>query len=705
MPSPYQTSASQIARFPFASRTSAAATAPLFYSATDDFREEDDGEEHEKEVADFYALQRSRRHFGNSLSEESEDGTEQSRGDESRDTLGAASRGIKSSWRGGRAVKGPQPPRIEVVDENEASTAESEVSRSSSGKGKGKLVDVDLASTVRDSSLDEVDPRELEDDDGEDSRPAPFQTFRNSPKQTGPKSPIRDGFLPREIDEEQALQYPIPEDPGLESVPADVSMEFQESPRHDAVWGTLFLICVASIFATSLLVFLHTSAPDKKHPLGDTIYSVLHKSFHLLAIDTLISIVVSLIWLSVLRSFVRPLVALIVIAVPVILFSFSIYPFVSSYKGSWAGNALQDRLMRWFSFIPLITSIVWVWTVWHGRRSFQKATDILEFSCRILTHSPALMLLGFATLFLIVTWTWTFLLLFTRVFLGGHRLKSATSSSLLFLIDTSTFWLGAFYILTYLWSMGVISGIQRSTTAATVSQWYFHRLSVPTPSSRLVVTASLTHATTTLFGSIALSALLTLAVRLPLLLLPRRLVGLITIFAYNCIPTPIAALTNPLTLTYAAIHSVPLGPAARGLTQLSFVSKLSPTTTLTPSTAASGGRNSNPSPGSLQPYRLAKLLLHSTRWLLTASLGMGAWVSTSRAIKLEGSSWRGSLYAWLVGLIAASIGWAVSGCIEAILGGVVDAVAVCWGSEVSVDSEGRGGRYCKEAGRVFGEER
>jgi len=74
---------------------------------------------------------------------------------------------------------------------------------------------------------------------------------------------------------------------------------------------------------------------------------------------------------------------------------------------------------------------------------------------------------------------------------------------------------------------------------------------------------------------------------------------------------------------------------------------------------------------------------------------------------------RGSLYAYIVGLIAAAIGWGVLGSMEGVLAGVVDAVVVCWGSEVgSQGSRGgsaRGGgrgeaRYCREAGWLFGED-
>lgn len=55
----------------------------------------------------------------------------------------------------------------------------------------------------------------------------------------------------------------------------------------------------------------------------------------------------------------------------------------------------------------------------------------------------------------------------------------------------------------------------------------------------------------------------------------------------------------------------------------------------------------------------------------------------------------------MVGLIAAAIGWGVLGAIDGVVAGVVDALVVCWGSEI-----GRGGgvKYCREAEWLFAEE-
>jgi Plasma-membrane choline transporter len=492
-----------------------------------------------------------------------------------------------------------------------------------------------------------------------------------------------------------------------------------EPPRHDAFWGHLFLLCLAATFATWFLVYLHTEAPGTKRPLGDTIYTTLHASFHLLAIYTLVSIFVSLLWLAALRSYVRPVVYAILISVPVILYSFSLYSFISSFQGSWQGSSLQDTVMRWAALIPTALATLWIFSVIRSRHSLHKAISILEFATRILAANPALLAQGFAVLAAIVSWTWVWLSMFTRVFLGGHL--SSRSSVSRFIIDASTWWLGVYFILMYLWTIAMIFGVQRSVTSATVSQWYFHRLAVPAPTSLTIVQAALSHALTTLFGTIALSTALSLLVRLPLLILPRRIAFLLSAATYSFIPTPVVALINPLTLTYASIHSQPLTTSARGLSNLHFLAPTATThaapTSLYPNTFSAAPRSRGGQPDGwssdmspLLPYRLSKLLLHATRLIMSLALGFGGWVHTSRSLKLAGvvGGVRGSLYAYVVGLIAGAIGWGVLGSMEGVLAGVVDAVVVCWGSEVGSEI-GRGGargeaRYCREAGWLFGDE-
>lgn len=682
---PYQPTASRFGNLTFASRYSTTQDAPLFHS---ELREEDDEDERDREAVDLFALQQSRRVFQPArLDESTEPEDEGSRGslarsdeqEESRAFLDRAqTRGIKSSWNGtrssfarretGRGAKRGGHEGLERV-----------VSNSSDSSGKGKMEDVGLDSVIDD---DNEPPEDLTREFSDEDNPPAFQKLRGTARPA--REPIR-----RDSTGDSELGIP-PYDGGevgtVEAAPdSDVF-------KHDAFFAWVYLIALASMFATFAMVWLHTSAPSGSKPIGDTIYTVLRSSFHLLAVDTLVAIIVSFVWLAALRYFVRPLVMLILVAVPVIMLSFSIYPLVSSFQGPDHGSTFQDVIMRWASTVPGFFAVVWVYMVWKGRHSLNSSIAILEFSSRILAANNALVLVGLGALASIVFWTWLWLAMFTRVFLGGSY--SGTLSR--FIIQASSWWLGAYFLMMYLWTLSTIAGVQRATTAATVSQWYFHRNAVPKVASREIVAAALNHALTTIFGTISLSTFLAIVVRLPLLVLPRRAAGLITALFYTFMPTSIVALTNSLTLTYAAIHSQPLADSARGLSHMEFLGPQAPTTTLTP--RAFKHRGSAP----LLPYRLAKLLLHATRFIMATALGFAGWVMTARQLRIavpEGS-FRGSAYAYTVGLVASFIGWGILGAMEGILSSIVDGVIICYGSETKMASGGGG--YCMEAAQLFG---
>ncbi|CAK7198960.1 hypothetical protein SEUCBS139899_001628 [Sporothrix eucalyptigena] len=750
---PYQSSGSRFGQLNFASRYSAAAQdAPLFHEVEEEEEgvdDDDDEVERDREAADLYALQRSRRVFAASRLEESS-GTEnelshaslgESREDDNGHRLSNSGRRARGAATGGddgfvtKVTRGVRASRIQSSwngnrsfhrDDRDSTLNEEDEEVGGFGaplhESRGKMVDIGLESTIAESEPPLDLTVEAARDDDEDSQPPAFQKFapakasgrfafrRNSTNESelgllrdGPGAGSEANFGPVNS---SVLQQ--------QAASADAPASDMELFRHDAFFAWIYLIALASLFATFVLVYLHTSEPSggKKNPWGDTIYTTLLSSIHLLAVDTLVAVIVSLVWLAALRSFARYMVGIIIVAVPVILISFSIYPLVSSYQGSKTGSTgFQDTVMRWASIVPAVSAAVWLYLVWKGKSALRSSVEILEFSSRILAANSALVLVGLGCLVLVVFWTWAWLAMFTRVFLGG----SFSSKLSRFIISTSSWWLGVYFVLMYIWTLSVISGVQRATTGATVSQWYFHRNVQPAPSSNEVVSAALHHAMTTIFGSICLSTLLALAVRLPLLVLPRRLANGVGLFFYSFIPTPIAALTNPLTLTYGAIHSQNLTASSQGLSQLHFLSPQAPTTTLTPRAFQARQRRKrygdSGSAAPLLPYRLAKLLLHATRFIMATALGFAGWVMTARQLRISlpdgtGGSIRGSAYAYVVGLVASFIGWGVLGAMEGILSGIVDAVVICYGSETRMANNAGvgagGGGYCMEAAYLFG---
>ncbi|KAL2755167.1 hypothetical protein ACRALDRAFT_2020477 [Sodiomyces alcalophilus JCM 7366] len=696
----YQTGGSRFGHLGFASRLSAAREdAPLFHSALNEYGEDDDEEERDREAADLFALQRSRRVAAASkLAESSETDPDGSRGslDQSEDAShqgqrysqsGAPRRGIRSSWNGTKSTGGRGKGHGTIDEEAEEEPHDSGDRAIPHGfGGDPKMVDVGLDSHIE---YDDPPASLTGDADVHDDSPPAFQKF------TGGTD--RDSFLLRR-DSPQGSEYDEARRGSSDddTLPATVPLAQGEIFKYDPFFAWLFLILLAALLSTFVLVWLHTTA---RKGMGDTIYTTLRASFHMLAVDTVVSVMVALLWLAALRSFARPLTGLIVIAVPVVMASFSIYALVSSFKGATKGASLQDRALRWASLVPAAACVIWVFLVVRARHSIRQAVEILEFSSRILAANSALVLLGFGCLVLIVVWTWMWMGMFTRIFLGGYFSKSMAR----FVISVSSWWLGVWFVLMYMWSVGVINSVQRATTAATVSQWYFHRMAAPAPSSNEIVSAAFGHAVTTVFGSICQQTFLALLVRTPLLVLPRSIANILEAISSRIIPTPISALTNPLTITYGAIHSQNLQTSARGLSRLEFLSPGRPTTTLTPHVFLSSLRGSR-SP--TLPYRLSKMLLYATRFIMATALGFAGWVMTAKQLRIaasDGMGLRGSAYAYVVGIIASFIGFSVMGAMENILSGIVDAAVICYGSEKLMRS-GTGG-YCMEAAHLFGERR
>lgn len=435
-------------------------------------------------------------------------------------------------------------------------------------------------------------------------------------------------------------------------IPPELPIASPDSPVFDRLWGGLYLAAVSGVLSTSVLLWLGT---DGSPIGGDSIYTTIKGCASTLVLSAVVATLLSVAWVFVMRKYAVSLIYASIVSVPVVLVSLWIYPLVMSYR-TGDGFSPQDRAMRWTSLIPLVLAAAWVAIVYKGRHSLARALGIVQLACTILSDHKPLIGLGMATVvvFLFITWVWTNM--FAAVFqFHGHP-----------------YVLGALYILVYLWTWGVISGIQRATVAATVSQWYFHRHEFPHGSSMVIVKAGLSYAVMIQFGSICLSSLLCLLAWLPILILPRRLVGWIKLVVYNIIAASIVSLTNPLTLTNAIINSQSLMDSARTVASLRHLEL---------SMERGDGWLS---------YRLSKMLLSTARGLTCLFMGFVAWVHAARDDS-------GSLYGYIVGLIAGFIGWFVLGATEGTLSMVVDSAFVCF----ALDNASTGG-HCAEADRQFG---
>ncbi|KAK9464343.1 hypothetical protein V1512DRAFT_268581 [Lipomyces arxii] len=447
-----------------------------------------------------------------------------------------------------------------------------------------------------------------------------------------------------------------------------------ELSGKDRIWSRLYMMSMCCLFATSLLVWLETDV-TASISLTDSIYTVVEGSMSTLGLETLFAILISAVWFLLLRICVRPALYVLVVSIPFALCGLTIYPLIMSYRDNWGGNTAQDKAMRWTSMIPAVSAVVWVWIVARSRNVLGRAVGIVQLACKILSENPSLIVLSLGTLVSFVTFTWVWFGMFARVFLKGTVVVGKTGIAT-WILDRNSWVLGAWYILMYLWSWGVFSGVQRMATSITVSQWYFHRDELPQVPSMEILSAALQQTGTVFPGTVCFSSFIALLIRMPLLLLPRRVIALVQMLMFNVIPGPLSTLTNPLTLCYAGMTIQSLVPSSHGIANLRFVD-LGPHGSFRSSWTA---------------YRLAKMMLSSARAVTALALGFGAWVHAAQDVN------GGSLYGYIVGMMGGAIGWVVLGATEGSLSMIVDASFIAF----AIDQAGSHGGHCRKADAQFG---
>ena len=450
--------------------------APLFYSAADNFVDDDD---HNRERD---ALRASRRNFGAFFGlgvheEADEEGQDSFISDEeqqrSRDVAGLA-----ASWKPTAPFRFrtglgriPIPESMEETELTESVESDQTtrpirtevVPEQSVTEGDGHyFYNPEESQMSTDQPPDDLhieiplnEDQDLESENLEDSRrplreelPAPIyqsqapdQSFRSYP----PRQPLPDHSLPRPVSA-----------PPLAPV------------SHDSTWAAFYGLSMAGMFATSFMVWLGTETPSSGIPLGDTIYSTLHSAFPLLISDVILAIGIALLWLILMRHALQLFVYLLLFTVPISMFTLFLVPLIQSFRGRWDGNTFQDKAMRWGSIAPALIGVWWTYKMWTQRQSLGRAVSIIALSGKIVKENQALVGFSFTVLAGFIAFTFVWVLMFSRVFLRSYTVVEGGIFYIVIVADLGTYWipasswwLGAYYIFMFLWTWGVFSGIQR----------------------------------------------------------------------------------------------------------------------------------------------------------------------------------------------------------------------------------------------------
>ncbi|ODQ63130.1 hypothetical protein NADFUDRAFT_80842 [Nadsonia fulvescens var. elongata DSM 6958] len=426
---------------------------------------------------------------------------------------------------------------------------------------------------------------------------------------------------------------------------------------YDALWSTLFIFLTAAMFATSMIIWFTTSVPST---IPDTIYSSIISNITLLLKYTIWASMLSIAWFVVLVKHSRSLFHLSLISVPVLLIYISFYTYSMSFRSSHGGFTLQDKLMRLTTSIPLIMAMLWGWVIYKSQSRIQATLNLISRTIVILKEFQLpLIYLSMGSVVCYALFSLVWLSMFCHLFLQGHNLISS-GGRLTWSLSPKAWLLGVFYVLMYIWTYFIIAGIGRAATAATVGQYWFHKNTFPSVSPDRVIVAALQYAISTQFGSICLSSLITLLLRLPLLLAPTRLFPLLRL------------LHIPINIT---LNMTPLAMARNRLRTLS--DPLSLTRSI-----ITGSSLLNAFPGQQSAeYWIAKLFISSTRIVVCLMFGFFAWVHATTATPDRNDSTSttigGSLYGYIVGLLVGWWTWVVMSGSGAVVDGVLDGMVVC----------------------------
>jgi hypothetical protein len=204
-------------------------------------------------------------------------------------------------------------------------------------------------------------------------------------------------------------------------------------------------------------------------------YEKLKNLFYVMLICAGSGIVISYIWLMIMRKFARFLIIFTLVASFLITLGFAIFLFAE-------GSVVGGIIFLFFAFLQGIFYLMW-------RKRIPFATQMLQTVSTLIEQYPATTVVAYVSL--IVELLWITLWLFT-----------ATFSQLLGSIVV----IALFLVFSFYWTIQVIKNVVHVTVSGTFATWYFLHGTTGVPPNPTI--KSFQRAMSTSFGSICLGSLI-----------------------------------------------------------------------------------------------------------------------------------------------------------------------------------------------------
>ncbi|TPX64991.1 hypothetical protein SpCBS45565_g05481 [Spizellomyces sp. 'palustris'] len=277
---------------------------------------------------------------------------------------------------------------------------------------------------------------------------------------------------------------------------------------RDIPFAVLYGIALITMLIAGIVVLFTTKNARLDSIFPRPIYITIRDSAGLLTAITAVAVLVGAAWLSLLRSFVRPVVVITILAIPVTCLGFFVAALTNSILGKahdapYLGAQYDGMIVLATSF--LMGGIASATFLFNRRQEIEQTIHILQLSCDILRTNPGIFVVSVSLTAAYMLFAVAWMFLFSHLFLRGLK-ETDPSGVVRWHMADGTGWVAGFFTLMYFWTSAIFKNVEKVTIAGVVGEWYFQR-----PEGALSTDRTLKNfkaALTKSFGSIAFASLI-----------------------------------------------------------------------------------------------------------------------------------------------------------------------------------------------------
>ncbi|KAJ2742188.1 hypothetical protein GGI20_004665 [Coemansia sp. BCRC 34301] len=334
----------------------------------------------------------------------------------------------------------------------------------------------------------------------------------------------------------------------------------------------MFLSNAVCFFATGFYLVATTEVPPRKSPYFKDYYDMTAAILQVL-LASVVSVVLSVIWVQIMRYQTRKVVWLTTLGVPVVGTATAVWAGTQIFRIPGAEELIGYRVRNSVVIaISLILAIRFAWSISQRRQDIERSVDIINLACNVLLQNKELyafsiLLLAFYGVLAVVS----------AIFVSRLALLHSDGSGFPWLPPLRHVWgLSAYLAASFALMSAVFVQLLRVVVSSVVCQWFFHRHDPGEPPALHTLQAAAQSAITHKFGIVVVSATVLFAAKLLHLieLALRWAVSLLRIIPVSLVslvvgrPIYLAEGWNGYTAVYAAFSGKGYFESSRAVTEL-----------------------------------------------------------------------------------------------------------------------------------------